>query len=81
MCLGRVGKACKWLIINPWNRRRRPENPRGSEGRRHLSEWTARSNPGAEIHGVRPSDLLHFHRASSMLCDSVMTDISNQRRP
>jgi hypothetical protein len=33
-----------------------------------------------KAHAVRAATLLYFRRASSMLCDSVMTDITNQRR-
>jgi hypothetical protein len=35
---------------------------------------------GREVHAGRACTLLHFRRASSVLCDSVMMDIRNQRR-
>jgi hypothetical protein len=46
----------------------------------HLPESTQPEAIEGKAQAVRASTLLHFRRASSMLCDSVMTDIPNQRR-
>jgi hypothetical protein len=46
----------------------------------HVPESTQPDAIADKAQAVRAATLLHFRRASSMLCDSVMTDIPNQRR-